>query len=140
MTAIRKRLQLFCCLMAAMWLFSVATGIVQGCLSSTQDSLVSHAAVETGATVSHTVVADVHSSHHEDSLTACLEHCEKSAVGIIKSIQQDFGQLATLVLAFYLLVHLAAMSSPMLRLPSWLFSFAIVCDPPATIRYHRFNN
>ncbi|MEO8408017.1 MAG: hypothetical protein ABI476_06255 [Oxalobacteraceae bacterium] len=126
--------------MAAMWLFSVAAGIVQGCLPSTRDGLVSHAAMETGATVSHTVVADLHSSHHEDSLAACVEHCERSAVSVIKFIQQDAGQLAALVLTFYLLVHVAAMSSPMLRLPSWLFSFGIVCDPPATIRYHHFNN
>lgn len=73
-------------------------------------------------------------------MAACVEHCEKSAVSVIKVVQQDFGQLAVLVLTFYLLVYFAAMSSPMLRLPSWLFSFVIVRDPPATIRYHRFNN
>lgn len=140
MTAIRKRLQLFCCLMAAIWVFSIAVGIVQGCLPSSQDGLISHATMGMGAKVQHAVVADSGSGHLEDSLTACVEHCEKNAVGVIKSIQQDFGQLAALVLTFYLLVHLAAMSSPMLKLPSRLSSFVIVRDPPATIRYHRFNN
>lgn len=140
MTAIRKRLPLFCCLMAAIWMFSVAVGIAQGCLLSSQDGLSSHATIKMGAKAPHADVADAGSGHHEDSLTTCVKHCEHSAVGVIKSSQQDFGQLAALALTFYLLVRLAALLSPALILPSRLFSFAIVGDPPATIRYHRFNN
>ena len=139
MTAIRKRLQLFCCLMAAIWVFSVAAGIAQGCLLSSQDGLASHATMEMGVKAQHTDVADSDSGHHEDSMTTCVKHCGHSAVSVIKSIQQDFGQLAALVLTFYLLVHLAVLLSPTLKLPSRLFSFAILRDPPATIRYHRFN-
>lgn len=139
MTAIRNRLQLFCCLMAAIWVFSVAAGIAQRCLLSSQDGLASHATMEMSAKAQHTDVADSDSGHHEDSLTACVKHCEHSAVSVIKSIQQDIGQLATLALTFYLLVRLAALLSPTLKLPSRLFSFAILRDPPATIRYHRFN-
>lgn len=139
MTAIRKRLQLFCCLMAAMWVFSVAVGIAQGCLLASQDGLASHATMEMGAKAQHTFIADSDSGRHEDSLTACVKHCEHSAVSVIKSIQQDFGQLAALAVTFYLLVRLATLLSPALKLPSQLFSFAILRDPPATIRYHRFN-
>jgi len=140
MTAIRKRLQLFCCLMASIWVFSVAVGIAQGCLLSSQDGLTSRATMEMGARAPHTDVAGSGSGHHEDSLTACAKHCEDSAVSVIKSIQQDFGQLAALAVTFYLLVRVAALLSPALILPSRLFSFAIVRDPPPTIRYHRFNN
>jgi hypothetical protein len=139
MTAIRKRLPLFCCLMAAIWVFSVVVGIAQGCLLSSQDGLTSRATMEMGARAQHTDVADSASGHHDDSLTACVKHCEDSVVSVIKSIQQDFGQLAALALTFYLLVRLAALLSPALKLPSRLFSFAILRDPPATIRYHRFN-
>lgn len=140
MTAIRKRLQLFCCLMAAIWVFSVAVGIAQGCLLSSQDGLTAHTTAAMGAMTAHTDVANSGSGHHEDSLTACVKHCEHSAVSVVKSTQQDFGQLAALALTFYLLVRLAALLSPMLKLPSRLLSFAIVRNPPATIRYHRFNN
>ena len=139
MTAIRKRLQLFCCLMAAMWVFSVAGGIVQGCLLSSQDGLISHATMVMGAKALHADVADSGSGHHEDSLITCIKHCEDSTVSVIKSIQQDYAQLAALALTFYLLVSVAALLSPALILPSRLFSFAILRDPPATIRYHRFN-
>jgi hypothetical protein len=139
MTAIRKRLQLFCCLMAAMWLFSAAAGIAQGCLVSFQDGLASHSTIEMGVKALHTDVADSDSGHHEASLTACVKHCEDSTLSVIKSIQQDFSQLAALALTFYLLVHLAAWLSPTLKLPFQPFSFAILRDPPATIRYHRFN-
>lgn len=140
MTAIRKRLPLFCCLMAAMWVFSVAVGIAQGCLLSSQDGLASHLTIKMGAKAPHIDVTDSGSGHHEDSLTACVKHCEHSAVGVIKSSQQDFVQFAALALTFYLLVSVAALLSPALRLPSRLFSFAILRDPPPTIRYHRFNN
>lgn len=140
MTVIRKRLPLFCCLMAAMWMFSVAVGIAQGCLLSSQDRLASHATIEAGARALHIDVAGSGSGHHEASLTACVKHCEHSAVGVIKSSQQDFGQLAALALTFYLLVRVAALLSPTLRLPSRRCPLAIVRDPPATIRYHRFNN
>lgn len=140
MTAIRKQLQLFCCLMAAIWLFLVAVGIVHGCLPSSQDGMASHATMEMGTKAPHTDVAGSDSGHHEDSLTTCVKHCEHSAVSIIKSIQQDIGQLAALALAFYLLVRVAALLIPALNLPSRLLSFAILRDPPVTIRYHRFNN
>ena len=140
MTAIRKRLQLLCCLMAAIWMFSVAAGIAQGCLVSFQDGLFSRSTMAMDAKAAHADIAHSDSGHHKDSLTACVEHCETSAVGVIKSIQQDFGRLAALALIFYLLVRLVCASSLALKLPSWLFSSAIVRDPPATIRFHRFNN
>lgn len=126
--------------MAAMWVFSVAVGIAQGCLLSSQDGLVSHLTIKMGAKAPHIDVADSDSGHHEDSLSACVEHCEHSAIGVIKSSQQDFGQLAALALTFYLLVRVGALLSPALILPSLLSSFAIVRDPPPTIRYHRINN
>lgn len=139
MTAVRKHLQLFCCLTVALWMILIAAGIAQGCQLSSQDSLASHASMEMGAKSGLISGAGSNSAHLEASWTTCFSHCEDSAVGVIKSTQKDFGQLAVLALTFYLLVRFTTLLLPALKLPSRRLSFAIVRDPPATIRYHRFN-
>lgn len=139
MRTLRKHLRQLCCLMAAGWVFSLAVAALQGCLQA--EALGQPAPVVTMA-VRH-IVGDGHPAHpaHSNSATAaCTKHCDDAQAGTVKLPPADTPLAAVFVLLAYGLMQFALQLRVRPARPCWPASWAVVAAPPATIRFHRFND
>ena len=140
MIFLRKHLPLLCGLLAALWLFSVSTGMLGECFAPRQ--VEQDRAPTPNLATAHPGHAQMLAPAGSDAgaRVACAKHCEDSLGGVLKPLAPDLFQLGMLVLVLCGVVRLAslALTMPTRRLADSLV--AIVGDPPPTIRFHRFNN
>ena len=137
----RRHLQTLCALMAAVWVFSIVAGIAEGCGIAPGNWKAEHAII-TDMGTSHHDHASVAAKfkHKHDSHTACAKHCEDSAIGALKVTSPEVAKVAIFTLIFYVLLIATSLQSS--RIPSAPLAdfLAPLREPPATIRFHRFNN
>lgn len=143
MTALRKRLPLLCCLLAALWLFSLSAGMLGACLAPLSEDRGGPLTAMTEAHAAHDPVLGASVSTGAPDAgerVACVKQCETSLGGVLKPSPPDVGHLAVFALAAFCVVSLASLPTT-LRARRIAFSpIAIIGDPPPTIRFHRFNN
>lgn len=136
MRTIRKHLRQFCCLMAAVWVFSLVAAALQGCLQAA-------ALGQPGplpAIASGHALGDGHPSHPDQATANCARHCADASAGTVKPPQAGMMLAAVFVLLAYGLLQLALQLRAGLASPRRPAIWAVVADPPATIRFHRFND
>ncbi len=139
MHMLRQYLQNICCLLAAVWVFAMAAGVIQGCLFVPQQEATHHGKTVAAEHLLHAAPIST-SDSHDAALTSCTKYCEDSSVSTPKTSTSEVSSTAVLILVMYLLPHLMSPRCHHLITPYLSFPLAFLADPPATLRFHRFND